>query len=180
MLDKTKLEDSIASSIKGIVKCQTHLASYDYDGVKLKYPRVVVDVQAPEFLARQSNFEKITKIDEKTGRRTITQQYLLDVVITCVGSPKDNLAYLKMQELRGVLHADYDIIFPENGLENVKVNSFGDIEDISLELPTKIESRYRMVITLSGSANIYDRTIAKIVEVNPQIVEVNPQIDYEK
>lgn len=169
MLDRTKLEDGIANSIKSIVKCQTHLADYDYDGVKLTYPRVVVDVQAPEFFARQSNTDSITAIDIKTGKRVITQQFLLDVVITCVGTPKDNSAYLKMQELRGVLHADYDLIFPEHGLENIKVNSFGDIEDISIELPTKIESRYRMVMTLSGSATIYEGIISKIVEVNPQM-----------
>lgn len=169
MINKSELELSLAQCIKDISQCQTHLANYDYTGVKLKYPRIVVDVQMPQFFARQSQTTKEVLETETTGRRTITQQFELDVVITCVGSPQNNLAYEKMQQIRGKLHADYDLLFPQYKISELVVNAFSNIDDISVELETKIEDRYQMTMTLSGSTEIYNDTVAKIVEVNPQI-----------
>lgn len=169
MLDRNVIEEGLAKCIKGIVNCQTHLADYDYTGIELKYPRVVVDVQMPQFFAIQSRYTTETPETEKTGKRVIVQQFELDVAITCLGSPQDNLAYEKMQQIRGTLHADYDLLFPENGLQGLVVNAFSEIEDISVELKTKIENRYRMTMTLNGSTKIYEGVVAKIVEVNPQI-----------
>jgi hypothetical protein len=169
MLNKNVIEEGLAQCIKDIAGCQTHLANYDYTGIKLKYPRIVVDVQMPQFFAIQSQDQKVVKETETTGRRTITQQFELDVVITSVGSPQDNLAYEKLQQIRGKMHADYDLLFPMYKIQGLFVNAFSEIEDMSVELKTKIEDRYRMTMTLTGSTEIYNDVIAKIVEVNPQI-----------
>lgn len=169
MLDKNKIEEGLALIIKDIVKCQTHLAGYDYTGIQLQHPRIVVDVKMPQFVARQSNVDSVKKISETHGLRSIRQQFSLDVVITSLGSPQDNLAYEKLQELRGKLHADYDLLFAEHSLKELVVNSFGEIEDIAVELGTKIENRYQMIMTLNGSTEVYSGTIEKILEVNPQV-----------
>lgn len=87
MISKNVIEEGLAQCIKTIVNCQTHLADYDYTGIDLEYPRVVVDVQMPQFFAIQSRCATETPETEKTGKRVITQQFELDVVITCLGSP---------------------------------------------------------------------------------------------
>lgn len=185
MLNKNVIEEGLAQCIKDIAGCQTHLANYDYTGIKLKYPRIVVDVQMPQFFARQS---RSTDLEPARGRvksrvqvprkkviafteaqlRTI-QQFELDVVITCIGSPQDNLAYEKLQQIRGKIHEDYDLLFPQYDIKGLFVNAFSEIEDISVELKTKVEDRYRMTMTLTGSTEIYNDSVTRILEVNPQI-----------
>ena len=176
MIDKIKLEDALIEILKEItfekynIPIQVHLSNYDYSKVQLKYPRIVVNVDEPQFFRRQS-FDTVYKIkDEKLGDLKVLKQFNLDVTIQTLGDPASNDSYELMQFIRGKIGTDYDILFyKEDSSGNVlrdlrflAVQSFTDIEDISIELRTKIENRWQMVIGMSGQTNIYDGTIERI------------------
>lgn len=169
MFNKKTLEDGLALAVKGIVKCQTHLAGLDYTGVKLQYPRIVVNVKSPQYLERPSECTTYMAISDTKGIQKVRKQFTIDVEIQGIDSPDSDNVYEVMQRLVGKLGADYDLLFKDFGIDDFVLQSTSRIEDISITLGTKIESRYRTVLTLHGFDTVYDEEISKIVEVNPQI-----------
>lgn len=173
MFNKQVLEDGLGGIVKDITGSQTHIQGLDYTKSKLKYPRFVINVGSPQYLKAPSFSEDYISIDSKKGRRQIFKQFTMSLTIEAIDSPDSDSAYTKLQELIGVLQADYDILFADAGIGSLVLNNFSDILDISVELETRIESRYRCVVTFNGTDTVYDRDIVKIQEVNPQIFENN-------
>lgn len=170
MFNKAVLEDAIGNIVLNTTKSQTHIHGLDYTKQKLQYPRFVVNIGSPQYLGNPSYSTDYTSIDTKKGRMKVYKQFNMAITIEAIDSPDSDVAYTKLQELIGILRADYDLLFTDAGIGNLVVNSFSSITDISVELGTRIESRYRCVVSINGTDTIYDQDIVKIQEVNPQII----------
>ncbi|MGL5714708.1 MAG: phage neck terminator protein [Paraclostridium sp.] len=165
------LEDAIGNIVMATTKSQTRIQGLDYTKQKLQYPRFVISIGSPQYFGNPSYSADYQSIDKKKGRMRLFKQFNMQITIDAIDSPDKDEAYTKLQELIGVLQADYDILFADAGIGNLVLNNFSNITDISVELETRIESRHRCVVTVNGTDTVYDQDIVKIQEVNPQIIE---------
>jgi hypothetical protein len=176
-MDKTLFEDAFAKAIKKLAGCQVHLKNINYDKIKLSYPRVVVDIGEPQYLARHSNHKEYTKSsDPDKIKRFISQQFTGVVTLTAIGSPDDNLAHDMITKVRNTLFVDYDILLADEGLNNIAIQDFGPILDISVELETKIENRFIMTLLIHGTDTIIDDEIGRVAEVSYSINDTDIEI----
>lgn len=178
MFNRTAFQDALAKVIKSctdnilakVPSVPVKLQGYDYNGLEVPRPRIVMNVRPVQFFNNPSYDCEYVEVDAKYGQQTIWQQYTLSVDLMCIGSPEDDYAQTILQNLRGKLMANYDLLFADNGIE-AKLNNISDIADISVELGTKIEDRWTMTLNLHGCTDVYDDKIVRILEVNPQIKE---------
>lgn len=169
-MNKTLFENAFAKAIKKIAGCQTHLKNINYDKIKLTYPRLVVGIGEPQYLAKHSRYEEYTKSAElEKINRFVAQQFSGVVTITAVGSPEDNLAHETLTKVRNNLLVDYAILLADEGLKNIAIQDFGPILDISIELDTKIENRFTMTILIHGTDTIIEDTVGRVSEVGYSI-----------
>lgn len=180
MIDRIAFQDALAKVINlcvdnvlpNVPSVPVRLQGYDYNGLEVPRPRIVMNVHPVQFFNNSSYDCEYVGVDAKYGQQTIWQQYTLNVDLMCIGSPADDYAQIILQTLRGKLMANYDLLFADNGIE-AKLNSISDVTDISIELGTKIEDRWTMTLNLHGCTDVYDDKIVRILEVNPQIKEGN-------